>query len=109
MKVGAGPVLAAATSGFRLLQQAVITANLIHLLAASILLDDTLDAALPVRTALETILGGNGGGEDDGSQTPDNLAFLFLAIHKYGYFLALFFFGISMALLGVACLLHGIL
>ena len=36
----------------------------------------------------------------------DNLALLFLSIQKYGYTLALVFFGISLALLGILMIKH---
>lgn len=113
---GVDPVLSLATSGFRFLQQGIITANLIHLLAASIILDETLDAFLPLHSTIEALSGDYNGeaaenGNDLGtiSRPSESLAFLFLSIHKYGYLLALFFFGVSLVLLGVACLLHRLL
>ena len=48
------------------------------------------------------------GDEVAGTDPAESLAFLFLLLHKYGHLLALVFLGVSMILLGVVILIHGV-
>ena len=101
LSAGASPVLSIASSLFRFLQQAVIATNLLHMFAASLLLDRGLHPTMPVASII-----------DDASSSNLDIAakwaFFFLYMHKYGYLLALVFFGISMFLLGVIIVREGV-
>lgn len=113
MLAGASPVLTIASSVFRLLQQAVIAANLLHMFAASLLLDKSLHPTMPVSSIMDSVSStlAEESSSTYGGSTYDlsaDLAFFFLYLHKYGYLLALIFFGISMFLLGIIILRHGI-
>lgn len=110
---GASPILTIASSVFRLLQQAVIAANLLHMFAASLLLDKSLHPTMPVSSIMDSLsidgsTSAGGGAGDAANDVSADLAFFFLYLHKYGYLLALIFFGISMLLLGIIILKHGI-
>lgn len=72
---------------FRIVQQAVLASNLLHLLVASLL----LDPSLATWNIVENIF-------QEGQS--ESLAMFFIYLHKYGYAVALVFFAISMALLG---------
>lgn len=73
---------------FRIVQQAVLATNLLHLFVASLLVDTTLPTAVVLSQAFE-------------DASAESLAMLFLYLHKYGYAVALVFFAISMSLLGI--------
>eukprot|EP00934_Nitzschia_sp_Nitz4_P003274 Nitzschia sp. Nitz4//scaffold46_size129759//61067//61766//NITZ4_003503-RA/size129759-processed-gene-0.199-mRNA-1//1//CDS//3329552601//3264//frame0 len=102
VKAGANPTLSIASSAFRFMQQVVIVGNLMHLFAASILLDSNF--AIPVASLVEDAIGGAGENTAGGS-----LAILFIVLHKYGYLLALLFYGLSLATLGAVVVAHGVL
>lgn len=97
---GANPLLSILNVVFRFFQQTVIAANLLHMFAASLLLDPTMHPTMPVSTVFSA---SNNDGDLSGS-----LAFFFLVLHKYGYALALIFFGVSMTLLGTLIVLDGV-
>lgn len=99
---GVGPFWSVLSSGFRVMQQAVITGNLMNIFAASMLLDDTLNQSLPVESEIEAMGGGN-------ANAAQSLAFFFLAMHKYGYLLALIFFSLSLVVLGGVIFAYGVL
>lgn len=102
----ADPALSLASSIFRLMQQAVIAMNLMNIFAASMLLDENF--TLPIYSTFQSSEEGDHQGVE--SYTPaEKLAFFFLSLHKYGYLLALIFFGVSMALLGVLSLIYSVL
>ena len=102
---GAHPLTSIVAMVFRLLQQAVLATNLIHLFAASLLLDDTL----PVATVITNLFGdSSNSNSSSGSNRAQSLAFLFLLLHKYGYLLALEFFGLSMSILGYVIWIWGV-
>jgi hypothetical protein len=111
---GASPVLSLSSVAFRFLQQAVIACNLLHMFAASLLLDLSLNPPFPAASAIDALAIYND--HDDnrrshagvGTDPSESLAFLFLLLHKYGHLLALVFWGVSMILLGVVILMHGI-
>mmetsp|Transcript_15473 Transcript_15473/g.24275 ORF Transcript_15473/g.24275 Transcript_15473/m.24275 type:complete len:273 (-) Transcript_15473:172-990(-) len=100
---GVDPILSIASSGFRYLQQAVIACCLMFLFAASMLLDENMDAIIGVGTAIESLSSG-----EQGVDAAESLAFFFLAMHKYGYLLALFFFGVSLFILGLLIVQRGV-
>jgi len=84
------PILALTAMVFRLVQAAIISANLIHLQAALLLI---------------------AGGPDLATLAPDEasaLATLFLALHGHGYDLGLAFFGINSVLTGVLIWMSGL-
>ena len=101
LSAGASPVLSIASSLFRFLQQAVIANNLLHMFAASLLLERSLHPTMPVSSVVDDASSGN-------ADIAAKWAFFFLHLHKYGYLLALVFFGISMVLLGVVIVLEGV-
>jgi hypothetical protein len=110
---GANPVLSLSSVAFRFLQQAVIACNLLHMFAASLLLDLSLNPPFPAASATDAlaIYNDNDSNRSDelaGTDPAESLAFLFLLLHKYGNLLALVFLGISMILLGVVILIHGV-
>jgi hypothetical protein len=79
---GANQVLSVLASAFRFMQTAIISANLLHVFAASLLLDPNLSSAPLIASSS---FGSNGATDNLGQ----DLAYLFLLIHKYGYLLAL--------------------
>lgn len=84
---GADKLVAVIAMVFRIVQQAVLATNLLHLFVASILLDPSLacwDALAGIFDQVQA----------------ESLAMLFIYVHKYGYAVALVFFAISMVLLG---------
>lgn len=91
---GADKLLTMTSMAFRIVQQAILATNLLHLCVASLLLDATLPAAAVLSLAFKH------GYDGDGDHLPESVAMLFLYLHKYGYAVALVFFGISMMLLG---------
>lgn len=93
---GANPYVSILSSVFRLMQQAVVAANLLNIMAASVLLDPNLHASLSINSFVSKI----------SQQEPVAMAMamLFLTLHKYGYALALLFFGVSMCLLSAVIL-----
>ena len=95
---GASATLSVTSMAFRLMQQAVLATNLMHMFAASILLDESL----PVANVISALF------QDNSRETRESLAFVFLVIHKYGYLLALIFFGISMGLHGHVIVVWGV-
>ncbi|KAL7559073.1 hypothetical protein ACA910_018424 [Epithemia clementina (nom. ined.)] len=98
---------------FRLMQQAVLATNLLFMFAASILLDQTLPVSNVVAAMFPTFVINGNNNDDNAVATAtttmnESLAFVFLLIHKYGYLLALIFFGISMAILGYVVSVWGV-
>lgn len=91
---GADKLLTVTAMVFRIVQQAILATNLLHLFVASLLLDPTLPAA--------AVLSSSSINNDDNVDNTNvkSLVMLFLYLHKYGYAVALVFFGISMCLLG---------
>eukprot|EP00977_Amphora_coffeiformis_P009805 scaffold2256_cov166-Amphora_coffeaeformis.AAC.10 len=90
---------------FRIVQQAILASNLLHLFVASLLLDTSLPwrAAVAAWLSMSDEEDGNNNIGENGSGSGMNiesLAMLFLYLHKYGYAVALVFFGVSMILLG---------
>ena len=89
---------------FRIVQQAILSTNLLHLFVASLLLDKSLpwravaSPWLPMSDENDANNNNNGGGGN--GINLETVAMLFLYLHKYGYAVALVFFGISMILLG---------
>lgn len=92
--VGASPVPSMISIAFRLMQQAVIGGNLLHLWGASLLLDQSIHPTMTVETVIDMIA------TENDTSAGETLAFFFLMLHKYGYLLALILFGISMLVLG---------
>ena len=84
---GADKLLTIIAMVFRIVQQAVLATNLLHLFVASLL----LDPSLATWDFLSIVF--------DEAQAA-SLAMLFIYLHKYGYAVALVFFAISMACLG---------
>jgi hypothetical protein len=107
---GANPVLSLISVAFRFLQQAIVACNLLHMFAASLLLDVSLNPPFPAASAIDALAStySNNGDEVAGTDPAESLAFLFLLLHKYGHLLALVFLGVSMILLGVVILMDGI-
>ena len=97
---GANSLLSMIAMSFRLMQQAVLATNLLHMFAASLLLDPTLPFAPIVDELWAT--------DSAGTSTSESLGYLFLLLHKYGYLLALIFFGISLFLFGYVVLVWGV-
>lgn len=79
---------------FRLVQQAVLMANLIHLVAACLLVDESL----AVYAALQSLLPSN---DADGNTVQPVLTLLFFHLHTYGYALAMIFFALALVSLGI--------
>jgi hypothetical protein len=100
---GANPVLTVSSVAFRFLQQAVIACNLLHMFAASLFLDLALNPPFPAAAAIDALSLTNAG-----TDPAESLAFYFLLLYKYGHLLALVFFGVSMILLGLVILMHGV-
>ena len=90
---GADKLLTVMAMVFRIVQQAVLATNLLHLLVASLLLDPTVASAPVLAQAF-------GSDENRPVQAVESIAMLFLFVHKYGYAVALVFFSLSLALLG---------
>lgn len=111
---GANPVLSLSSVAFRLLQDAVIACNLLHMFAASLLLDLSLNPPFPAASAIDALASIYNDNEDKrsdeltGTDPAESLAFYFLLLHKYGNLLALVFLGVSMILLGIVVLMHGV-
>lgn len=107
-RAGASPIWSFTAVAFRFLQQAVLATNLLHMFAASLLLDDTL----PIASVVETAFVGSSNASPTTATTTltskESLAFLFLLLHKYGYLLALIFFGLSMLLTGIVVWVWGV-
>jgi hypothetical protein len=114
VEAGANPVLSLSSVAFRFLQQAVIACNMLHMFAASLLLDLSLNPPFPAASAIDALAiynnndGTRSGDAAAGTDPAESLAFLFLLLHKYGKFLALVFWGVSMILLGAVILMHGV-
>jgi hypothetical protein len=88
---GANPVLAISSSVFRFLQTATIAMNLLHMLAAAVLLDS--------RYQFADALAEGSLGTADGASIGSDIAYLFLLVHKYGYLLALSKFSVCVCIL----------
>jgi membrane-bound ClpP family serine protease len=75
--------------------------------AASLLLDLSLNPPFPAASVIDALAIYK---DDDYYRTDpaESLAFYFLLLQKYGHLLALVFFGVSMILLGVIILMHGV-
>ncbi|GFH43920.1 hypothetical protein CTEN210_00394 [Chaetoceros tenuissimus] len=88
---------------FRLIQTAIIACNLLHSFAASLILDPSFTTVTAAGIGLQSITSDENESDGEGGLPllAENLALLFLSIQKYGYTLALVFFGISLALLGI--------
>lgn len=97
LATGASAMLTVAMGVFRLMQQAVITGNLLHLFAVGLLLDTNFHGS---KENVASLFASSASSQ---ATSPVAAWALFYALmHKYGYFLALVFFGISMVLWGVA-------
>ena len=72
--------------------------------AASLLLDQGLNPTLPVAAVVDAL-----SFETKNGDVAADLAFFFLHLHKFGYSLALIFFGVSMLLLGFIVIREGVL
>eukprot|EP00934_Nitzschia_sp_Nitz4_P000809 Nitzschia sp. Nitz4//scaffold46_size129759//125322//126406//NITZ4_003528-RA/size129759-augustus-gene-0.15-mRNA-1//1//CDS//3329552676//809//frame0 len=107
VSAGANPILSLASSAFRFMQQAIITGNLMNLFAASILVDPNFDQHIPIATIIGAISGANEDA-DNSTNAAESLAFFFLTLHKYGYLLALLFFGLSLVTLGMVIVGYGV-
>jgi len=86
---------------FRLMQTSIIASNLLHMFAASLILDPSLSAVTVAGSDLKDMCTLDC--EDQGRSSvalAEALALLFLSIQKYGYTLALVFFGVSLFFLG---------
>lgn len=100
--VGADTVWIGLMCVFRLVQTSIIASNLLHAFAASLILDPSLADVTSAGVGLQRFLqGGEDGDQENGLLLADNLALLFLSIQKYGYTLALVFFGVSLFFLGM--------
>lgn len=94
---------------FRLIQTTIIACNLLHSFAASLILDPSFASVTAAGIGLKSIMSDVKESDGEGGNRPllaENLALLFLSIQKYGYTLALVFFGISLALLGILMIKH---